>query len=80
PAIADLLADGHTVFVESSASPALVWLINEIADEANTEVLVSGSLRFGDGGLRRLFTSMADLFVRGIRVDWSGVLAAGADA
>ncbi len=80
PAIADLLADGHTVFVESSASPALVWLINEIADEANTEVLVSGSLRFGDGGLRRLFTSMADLFVRGIRVDWSGVLAAGVDA
>ena len=24
PAIADLLADGHTVFVESSAHPALV--------------------------------------------------------
>ncbi|MEU4181539.1 type I polyketide synthase, partial [Streptomyces sp. NPDC026589] len=80
PAIADLLADGHTVFVESSAHPVLVQPISEIVDQADAEAVVGGSLRRDDGGPRRLFTSMAELFVRGVHVDWSGVLAAGADA
>src|SRR5207248_300515 len=44
------------------------------------DAVVTGSLRRDEGGPRRLFTSMAELFVRGVHVDWSGVLAAGADA
>uniref|UniRef100_UPI0012E9F5FE type I polyketide synthase n=1 Tax=Actinokineospora pegani TaxID=2654637 RepID=UPI0012E9F5FE len=31
-----------------------------------------------DGGLRRLLTSMAELFVRGVALDWTGVLPAQA--
>ncbi|WP_309145817.1 type I polyketide synthase [Streptomyces malaysiensis] len=80
PAIADLLADGHTVFVESSAHPVLVQPINEIVDQAGTGAVVSGSLRRGEGTSRRLLTSMAELFVRGVPVDWTGVLPAGAVA
>ncbi|MFT9474452.1 type I polyketide synthase [Streptomyces sp. Mo3] len=80
PAIADLLADGHTVFVESSAHPVLVQPINEIVDQAGTGAVVSGSLRRDEGTSRRLLTSMAELFVRGVPVDWTGVLPAGAVA
>ncbi|MFC7898393.1 type I polyketide synthase, partial [Streptomyces sp. NPDC057381] len=45
---------------------------------SGTDTTVTGSLRRDDGGLRRLLTSMAELFVRGVPVDWTGVLPAGA--
>ncbi|MEV0531644.1 type I polyketide synthase [Kitasatospora sp. NPDC050463] len=80
PAVAALLAEGHTVFVEASAHPVLVQPINEVVDETGAEALVTGSLRREEGGLRRLLTSMAELFVRGVAVDWTGVLPAGAGA
>nr|AXL05654.1 polyketide synthase [uncultured bacterium] len=69
PAVAELVELGHGVFVEVSAHPVLVQPITEITDG-----LVVGSLRRDDGGLRRLLTSMGELFVRGVAVDWSGVL------
>jgi rifamycin polyketide synthase module 1/2/3 len=64
------------VFVEVSAHPVLVQPISEIVDEvgAGADVVVTGTLRRDDGGLRRLFTSMAELFVRGVPVDWHAVL------
>ncbi|MEU5076494.1 acyltransferase domain-containing protein, partial [Streptomyces asoensis] len=84
PAIADLLGEGYSVFVESSAHPVLVHPVSEIVDEADDTVrlraVVAGSLRRGEGGPRRLLTSMAELFVRGVPVDWAGVLPAGAAA
>ncbi|WP_345050226.1 beta-ketoacyl synthase N-terminal-like domain-containing protein, partial [Streptomyces rameus] len=79
-AIADLLAGGHTVFVESSAHPVLVQPVSEIVDQADTEAVVGGSLRRDDGGLGRLLISMAELFVRGVPVAWAGVLPASAAA
>ncbi|WP_443071876.1 type I polyketide synthase [Streptomyces sp. WMMC940] len=77
PAIADLLAGGHTVFVESSAHPVLVQPVSEIVDEADTEAVVGGSLRREEGGPRRLLTSMAELFVRGVAVNWAALLPVG---
>ncbi|THA40901.1 type I polyketide synthase [Streptomyces sp. A1547] len=74
PAVADLLDQGHGVFVEVSAHPVLVQPITETVDSTDTDVVVTGSLRREDGGLRRLLASMAELFVRGVAVDWSGVL------
>ncbi|WP_086841061.1 type I polyketide synthase [Amycolatopsis kentuckyensis] len=67
PAVAELVRQGHGVFVEVSAHPVLVQAISEIADDA----VVTGSLRRDDGGLRRLLTSMAELFVHGVDVDWA---------
>ncbi|MEU4246184.1 type I polyketide synthase [Amycolatopsis sp. NPDC026612] len=72
PAVADLVEQGHRVFVEVSAHPVLVQPISEFVDD--TEAVVTGTLRREDGGLRRLLASAAELFVRGVTVDWSGVL------
>ncbi|WP_030293807.1 type I polyketide synthase [Streptomyces katrae] len=74
PAVADLLEQGHGVFVEVSAHPVLVQPITETVDATDTDGVVTGSLRREDGGLRRLLASMAELFVRGVAVDWSSLL------
>ncbi|MEV4057770.1 type I polyketide synthase [Amycolatopsis sp. NPDC049688] len=74
PAVTELLGSGHGVFVEVSAHPVLVQPLGELSDDA----VVAGSLRRADGGLRRLLTSMAELFVRGAAVDWSGFVPAPA--
>ncbi|GAA4788744.1 hypothetical protein GCM10023220_11700 [Streptomyces ziwulingensis] len=85
PAVASLLAEGHTVFVESSAHPVLLQPVNEIFDEAADDnvrlrAVAAGSLRREEGGPRRLLASMAELFVKGVTVDWTGVLPAEAPA
>ncbi|WP_410595965.1 SDR family NAD(P)-dependent oxidoreductase [Amycolatopsis sp. lyj-23] len=72
PAVAELVEQGHRVFVEVSAHPVLVQPINELVDDG--EAVVTGTLRREDGGLRRLLASAAELFVRGVTVDWAGVL------
>ncbi len=69
PAVADLVSRGHRTFLEVSAHPVLVQPIAEV-DAA----VAVGSLRRDDGGLGRLLTSMAELFTRGARLDWAGVL------
>nr|AXL06741.1 type I polyketide synthase [uncultured bacterium] len=73
-AVDALLADGQRFFVEVSSHPVLVQPISGIVDDAGVDAAVGGSLRRQDGGLRRLLTSMAELFVRGVAVDWRGVL------
>uniref|UniRef100_UPI0012EAE1E8 type I polyketide synthase n=1 Tax=Actinokineospora pegani TaxID=2654637 RepID=UPI0012EAE1E8 len=78
PAVAELVEQGHGVFVELSAHPVLVQPISEVLDGADREVVVVGSLRRDEGGPRRLLASMAELFVRGISLDWAAVLPAGA--
>ncbi|MEV0531645.1 type I polyketide synthase [Kitasatospora sp. NPDC050463] len=77
PAAAELLGQGYTVFVESSAHPVLVQPISEIVDAADATAVVTGTLRREEGGPRRLLTSMAELHVGGVAVDWTGVLPTG---
>ncbi|MDQ7807671.1 SDR family NAD(P)-dependent oxidoreductase [Amycolatopsis sp. A133] len=74
PSVADLAGLGHTVFVEISAHPVLVQPLSEISDDA----VVTGSLRRDDGGLRRLLASAAELYVRGVAVDWTAAVPASA--
>ncbi|NEB75047.1 type I polyketide synthase, partial [Streptomyces sp. SID14478] len=80
PAVAELVRQGHGAFIEISAHPVLVQPITETAYESGADVLVTGSLRRQEGGLRRLLASMAELFVRGVPVDWTGALPADATA
>ncbi|NEB77289.1 acyltransferase domain-containing protein, partial [Streptomyces sp. SID14478] len=82
PAVAELVRQGHGAFVEVSAHPVLVQPISEILDGAEVDAgtVVTGSLRRDEGGLRRLLASMAELFVRGVPVDWTGTLPADATA
>ncbi|MFC5184937.1 type I polyketide synthase [Actinomadura harenae] len=74
-AIRALLDDGHRVFVESSAHPVLTMAIEETLEVAEIpDAVVAGTLRRGEGDTRRLLTSAAELHVRGVRVDWAGLL------
>ncbi|MER7216692.1 SDR family NAD(P)-dependent oxidoreductase [Streptomyces eurythermus] len=73
-----LLADGFGVFIEASAHPVLTIGIQELADRTgpDRDVVITGTLRKGEGGLRRLWTSMAEAFVHGVAVDWKAAYAA----
>ncbi|EOD65141.1 type I polyketide synthase [Amycolatopsis vancoresmycina] len=75
-AVDALLDDGHRFFVEVSPHPVMVQPITGIVDDAGVDAVVGGSVRRNDGGLRRLLTSTAELFVRGVAVDWRGLLPA----
>ncbi|MDN3028521.1 type I polyketide synthase [Streptomyces sp. S.PB5] len=78
PAVAELIRQGHGVFIEISAHPVLVQPVTEIVDESDAGAVVTGSLRREEGGLRRFLSSMAELFVRGVAVDWAGIVPARA--
>uniref|UniRef100_UPI00353271A9 type I polyketide synthase n=1 Tax=Streptomyces castrisilvae TaxID=3033811 RepID=UPI00353271A9 len=66
-AVEKLAAEGYGVFVEVSSHPVLSAAVEEIADES----VVTGSLRRDDGGLDRFLAGVAELWVRGVDVDWT---------
>ncbi|MGW7325848.1 beta-ketoacyl synthase N-terminal-like domain-containing protein, partial [Streptomyces sp. NPDC054845] len=68
-----LVTDGFGTFVESSAHPVLTIGTQETAEAAGVDVLAAGSLRRDEGGLERLLTSAAELFVRGVDIDWAAL-------
>ncbi|WP_442861008.1 type I polyketide synthase [Amycolatopsis sp. CA-230715] len=69
-AVHTLLELGHDVFLELSAHPTLTAPVEEIVDDRAAHAAVVGSLRFGDGGIDRFTTSLAEAHVRGVSVDW----------
>ncbi|MFF5392549.1 SDR family NAD(P)-dependent oxidoreductase [Streptomyces sp. NPDC013012] len=71
--VRNLLDDGFGTFVESSAHPVLIMGVQETADSVGLDVLAGGSLRRKEGGLERFLTSAAELFVRGVDVDWAAL-------
>ena len=64
---------GVTAFVEVSPHPVLVTGIGQTLAElpGPSKAVVTGTLRRGEGGLRRFGLSLAQLHVRGVAVDWS---------
>ncbi|MFD5631981.1 type I polyketide synthase, partial [Streptomyces sp. NPDC127072] len=66
-----LLDDGFTAFVESSPHPGLLVGLGETLESHGTAAVTVGSLRRGEGGARRLLTSVAEAWAGGVRVDWS---------
>ncbi|WP_433859674.1 type I polyketide synthase [Streptomyces kronopolitis] len=75
PAIEALTAAGHRTFVEVSPHPVLTVPLQETAEAAEAEAVVTGTLRRDDGGLSRLYTSLGELYVQGVDVDWSPAFA-----
>ncbi|MGQ4331088.1 acyltransferase domain-containing protein [Streptomyces hayashii] len=72
-----LLAAGHHSFVEVSPHPLLGPSIEDTAAELGIrDVAVIGTLRRGQGGTRRVLTSVAEAYVHGIDVDF-GLAFAG---
>ncbi|QMU70751.1 type I polyketide synthase [Streptacidiphilus sp. P02-A3a] len=75
-AVDALLGDGHRIFVECSTHPALtVWLQQAVEATGTGGGGAVGTLRRDEGGLARLFTSLAELHVLGQPVDWEAVYA-----
>ncbi|MEU3170407.1 polyketide synthase dehydratase domain-containing protein, partial [Streptosporangium sp. NPDC006930] len=77
PAVGQLLEQRYRVFVEVSPHPVLTVGIGECVDETDTVTVISGTLRRDEGGLERVLVSAAELFVRGVKVDWQQVLTGG---
>ncbi|GAA1021007.1 hypothetical protein Aple_058380 [Acrocarpospora pleiomorpha] len=77
PAIGQLLEQRYRAFVEVSSHPVLTIGIGECVGEAAVDAVIAGTLRRDEGGLGRVLVSAAELFVRGIAVDWKSVLPGG---
>ncbi|GAA2042512.1 hypothetical protein GCM10009839_51610 [Catenulispora yoronensis] len=74
-AIRTLSGSGHRTFVEVSPHPVLTGAIGDTLDELDVAApVVTGTLRRDEGGPARLLTSLAEVHVRGVRIDWSTVL------
>ncbi|GIG59287.1 polyketide synthase [Longispora fulva] len=80
PAVRDLIARDHRIFIELGAHPVLLPAVTEIGVELDADVLAVGSLRRDEDGPARLATSAAEVFVRGVPVDWSALLPSGPPA
>ena len=66
-----LYGDGYRIFLEVGPHPTLMALAQRSLPERETLCLTS--LRRGKDDWRELLTSLADLHVHGVRVDWAGV-------
>ncbi|WP_369777698.1 type I polyketide synthase [Streptomyces sp. R33] len=75
--IAAAVEFGGTLFVELGPGAALAGLVAETASAADAEVACVAALRDGRPEEQTLLTSVAELFVRGIPVDWAGMVPAG---
>ncbi|MFF8848087.1 type I polyketide synthase, partial [Streptomyces sp. NPDC015127] len=61
---------GIDVFVEASAHPVLKLGLEDTFADADASAVVTGTLRRDDGGLDRFLTSLAEVHVHGVTVDW----------
>ncbi|MEW2452582.1 type I polyketide synthase, partial [Streptomyces parvulus] len=75
-AVRELAADGFDAFVECSAHPVLAGNMTHTLEETGRDAVVTGSLLLGDGGLRRLLTSLTAVFTHGVSVAWTRVYSA----
>ncbi|MFI5761841.1 alpha/beta fold hydrolase [Streptomyces sp. NPDC051563] len=69
-AVRAALDAGFTTFLEMSPHPLLVHGVHETAESAGLPAAAVGTLRRGEGGLRRFLLSAAEAFVQGAPVDW----------
>ncbi|MGW9348114.1 type I polyketide synthase [Nocardiopsis flavescens] len=69
----NLLAAGHTRFIEVSAHPVLTVPVTETIAEAGAGAAAVATLRRGEGGTERLRTALAEAFAHGAAPDWSTV-------
>ncbi|MFJ5035904.1 SDR family NAD(P)-dependent oxidoreductase [Streptomyces sp. NPDC088560] len=74
-AVRELGAQGFRTFLEISSHPVLTASVQDTLEADRVSGFVTGgSLRRGEGGRLRMLRSAAELFVRGVPVDWKAVL------
>ncbi|MGH2914997.1 MAG: type I polyketide synthase, partial [Solirubrobacteraceae bacterium] len=72
-AVRALIEDGRRTFIEVSPHPVLAVAVESTAEQLlgdRDRVLALATLRRDHGGLERILTSLAELYVRGGAVDW----------
>ncbi|MGX1370254.1 acyl transferase domain-containing protein [Streptomyces canus] len=70
-----LIDDGYRAFIEISAHPVLTTPVTQSTEgRPGSPSVVVGTLRRGEDTSARLLTSLAELYVRGVDVDWRAVL------
>ncbi|KND44528.1 type I polyketide synthase [Streptomyces stelliscabiei] len=70
-AVRALADQRHQVFVEVSPHPVLTMSVQDTLEDAEApRTVVTGTLRRDEGGLARALTSAAELWVRGVPVQW----------
>ncbi|MEV1092337.1 type I polyketide synthase [Streptomyces microflavus] len=74
--VEDLMRGGGGVFVEVGPHPVLEVAMAQTADSLAVTPPVVGTLHKGDGGLRDVLLSAAELHVRGVPVDWQPLFTA----
>ncbi|MFE7567051.1 type I polyketide synthase [Streptomyces sp. NPDC057539] len=72
-AVGDLLAAGHRAFIEVSSHPVLTMSVQDMTEAHGEPAVATGTLRRDRGGLGRFLLSAAEVFVRGVEVDWAGL-------
>ncbi|MFC4533137.1 type I polyketide synthase [Sphaerisporangium dianthi] len=72
-AVRRLADQEYGVFIEVSPHPGLTAGVQETLPDR--PVVVAGSLRRDQGGLERFLTSLAEVHVRGVAVDWRPVFS-----
>jgi len=71
-----LMRGSGGVFVEVSPNPVLDVAMAEIADASAASPVVVATLHKDDGSAAEVLSSLAELHVRGVPVDWGAVFAA----
>ncbi|HEX3783107.1 MAG TPA: SDR family NAD(P)-dependent oxidoreductase, partial [Pseudonocardiaceae bacterium] len=74
-AVTRLLDERYRAFVEVSPHPVLTIGVQETIDDTDLTAVVTGTLRRDEDGLDRVLTSLAEVFVRGVTVDWKALYA-----
>ncbi len=78
-ALGELFSKGHRTFVEVSPHPVLALATLETIEResgsAAADVGVHPTLRRGEGDARRFLRSLAEVWVRGVGVDWEAQFA-----
>ncbi|MFC5754230.1 SDR family NAD(P)-dependent oxidoreductase [Actinomadura rugatobispora] len=74
-AVRAVLDEEYGFLIEVSPHPVLTADVQATADAAGSGAVAAGSLRRGEGDLRRFAISAAELFVRGLPVDWASFYA-----
>ncbi|MDI5963013.1 type I polyketide synthase [Streptantibioticus silvisoli] len=77
PAVRALAEQGHGTFIEISPHPVLTVPVRETVEGVDPGTVVAGTLRRGDGGPARFYTSLGELWTRGVDVDWTPAFAGG---
>jgi acyl transferase domain-containing protein/NADPH:quinone reductase-like Zn-dependent oxidoreductase/short-subunit dehydrogenase/surfactin synthase thioesterase subunit/acyl carrier protein len=72
-AVAELVAAGYGLFVETSPNPVLTTAVEETVEKSGGTAVAVGSLRRAEGGLDRFFMSLGEFYVRGGVIEWPRV-------